>query len=55
MNYIELYEKMVPKLSFEELRRQKKSFENDVKLPGFPSSKEATILKIITKRIEEIS
>jgi hypothetical protein len=55
INYIELYQKMVPKLSIEELTRQKKSFENDINLPFFSSSREATILKIITNRIEEIS
>jgi len=55
MNYIELYRKMVPKLSIEELTRQKKSFENDINTPFFYLSKEATILRIITKRIEEIS
>ena len=55
MNYIELYEKMVPRLSIEELKRQKKSFENDINLPFFSSSREAIILGIINKRIEEIS
>ena len=56
MNYfIELYQDLVPKLSLKELTRQKKSFENDINLPGFNSTREATILKIITNRIEEIS
>jgi len=55
MNYIELYKKMVPKLGIVELIRQKKSFENDIKSPGFSSSKEAIILDIIYKRLEEIS
>ena len=54
MNYIEIYEKMIPKMSINNLEDQKKRFENDIRHLNKPHRVETKILGILDEQIKKL-
>jgi hypothetical protein len=54
MNYIEIYEKMIPKMSISNLEDQKKRFENDIRHINKPHHVQTKIIEMLDEQIKKL-